>query len=88
MFSHPAPLHPIITVDPFTKWGVYFMDCNATSVRGHHHIIVDVDDFNKWVEYMPTVKSNGETVTLFVFNHIIAQFRIPKEIATYHGRHF
>jgi len=64
------------------------MDCNETSVRGHHHIIVDVDDFNKWVEYMPTIKSNGETVTLFVFNQIIARFRIPKEIVTYHGSHF
>ena len=24
--SHPALLHPIITVGPFTKWGLDFMD--------------------------------------------------------------
>ena len=26
MCSHPTPLHLIITVGPFTKWGVSFMD--------------------------------------------------------------
>ena len=26
MRSHPAPLHPIIIVGPFTKWGLDFMD--------------------------------------------------------------
>jgi len=30
---------------------------------------------------MPTFKDNGETVALFVFNQIIAQFGIPKVIA-------
>jgi hypothetical protein len=42
MCSHPAPLHPVITVGPFTKWGVDFMDCNPslgwgapTYYRGH-----------------------------------------------------
>jgi hypothetical protein len=88
MFSHHAPLHLVIIIDPFTKWRVDFMDCNPASVRGHHHIIVVVDDFTKWVEAMPTVKSNGEIATLFVFNQIISHFRISKEIVTYHGSHF
>ena len=26
MCSKPTPLHPIITVGPFTKWGLDFMD--------------------------------------------------------------
>jgi len=37
---------------------------------------------------MSTVKSNGNTSTFFVFNKIIARFRIPKEIVTDHGSHF
>ena len=48
MRSKPAPLHPIITAGPFTKWGLYFMDCNPDSAGGHHHIIVPVDYFTKW----------------------------------------
>jgi hypothetical protein len=88
MCSHPSPLHPVITVGPFTKWGVDFVDCNPTSVGGHQHIIVVIDYFTKWVEAMPTVKSDGKTVSFFVFNQIIARFRIPSEIVTDHGSHF
>ena len=64
------------------------MDCNLASVGGHHHIIVVVDYFTKWVEVMPTVKSDGETAMHFVFNQIITQFGIPKELVTNHGLHF
>ena len=81
MRSKPALLHPIITVSPFTKWGLDFMDCNPTSTGGHHHIIVAVDYFMKWAEAMPTVKSDGETATHFVFNQIITRFEIPKGLS-------
>ena len=88
MHSKPAPLHPIITADPFTKWGIDFMDCNPASARGHHHIIVVVDYFTKWAEAMPTIKSDGGIATHFVFNQIITQFRIPKDLVTDHGSQF
>jgi hypothetical protein len=88
MRSHPTPLHPVITVGPFTKWGVDFVDCNPTSVGGHQHIIVAIDYFTKWVEAMPTVKSDGNNAAFFAFNQIIARFGIPSEIVIDHGRHF
>ena len=68
MRSRPAPLHPIITTGPFTKWGIDFMDCNPNLVGGHHHIIMAVDYFTKWAEAMSTVKFDGETLTRFVSN--------------------
>ena len=34
MSSKPAPLHPTITVGPFTKWGLDFMYCNPASAGG------------------------------------------------------
>ena len=64
------------------------MDCNLASAGGNHHIIVVVDYFMKWVEAMPTVKSDGETAAHFIFNQIITQFGIPKDLVTDHGRHF
>ena len=64
------------------------MDYKPTSAGGHHHIIVAVDYFMKWAEAMPTIKSDGETATHFVFNQIITLFGIPKELVTDHGRHF
>jgi transposase InsO family protein len=42
----------------------------------------------KWVEAMPMFKDDGETAALFLFNHIIARFSIPREIVTDHGSHF
>jgi hypothetical protein len=88
MCSHPFPLHPVITVGPFTKWGVDFIDCNLASARGHQHIIMAVDYFTKWEEAMPTIKFDGNTTTFFVFNQIIARFGIPREIVIDHGSHF
>ena len=88
MCSCPTPLHPIVTVGPFTKWGLDFMDLNPTSAGGHHHIILVVDYFTKWAEAMPTVKFDGETVVHFLFNQIITQFSILKELVTDHGRKF
>ena len=78
----------IITVDPFTKWGLDFMDCNLASAGGNHHIIVVVDYFTKWDEAMPTIKSDGETAAHFIFNQIITRFGIPKYLVAYHGRNF
>ena len=88
MHSKYAPLHPIITVGPFTKWGLDFMDCNPASAGGHHHIIVAIDYFTKWAEAMPIVKSNGETAAHFVFNQIITRFGILKVLVTDHGWNF
>jgi hypothetical protein len=88
MRAHPAPMFPVITVGPFTKWGIDYTTCNPPSARGHRYIIVAVDYFTKWVEAMPTFKDDGETATLFLFNQIIARFGVPREIVTDHGSHF
>jgi hypothetical protein len=88
MCSHPTPLHPVIIVGPFTKWGVDFVDCNPTSAGGHQHIIVVVDYFTNWAEAMSTVKFDGKNASFFVFNQIIAWFGIPSEIFIDHGSDF
>ena len=88
MHSHPVLLHPIITVGPFTKWGVDFIDCNLYLAGGYHHIIVAIDYFMKWAEVIPMVKFDNETAAHFVFNQIITRFGIPRELVTDHGSHF
>jgi hypothetical protein len=88
MRAHPAPMFPVITVGPFTKWGIDYTTCNPPSARGHCYIIIAIDYFTKWVESMPTFKDDGETATLLLFNQIIARFDIPREIVTDHGSHF
>jgi hypothetical protein len=86
--THPTTLHPIIAIGPFSKWGIDFMQCKPTSAGGHGYIIVVVDYFTKWAEAMPTFLNDGRTAALFVFNHIITHFGVPRAIVTDHGAHF
>ena len=86
--SHPAPMHPVIAIGPFSKWGIDFTTCHPPSTQGHRNIIVTVDYFTKWDKAMPTYLNDGKTVALFTFNHIIARFRVPKQLVTDHGSHF
>lgn len=51
----------------------------------YNYIIVDIDYFSKWDEAISTYSN---TTTLFVFNHIISRFTIPKSIVIDHGSHF
>ena len=40
MCTPPLPLHRVITVGHFSKWGVDFMTCNPRSTRGHAYIML------------------------------------------------
>ena len=88
MHAHPTPLFPVVTVGPFTKWGIDYTTCNLPLAKGHKYIIIAVDYFTKWVKAMPTFGNDSETSALFLFNQVISHFGIPKEIVTDHGCHF
>jgi transposase InsO family protein len=64
------------------------MQCNPTSVWGHGYIIVAINYFTKWAEAMPTFLNDGQNSSLFIFNHIIARFKVPQAIVTDHISHF
>jgi len=59
MRAPPAPLHPIIMVDPFAKWGIDYMISNPHLAGGHTSIIVAIDYFTKWAEAIPTFNNTG-----------------------------
>jgi hypothetical protein len=86
--THPGLLHPIVSISPFTKWGIDFIKCKPTSSGGHGYIIFAFDYFTKWVEAMPTFLNDGHTATILFFNHIITCFGVPHAIVTDHGSHF
>eukprot|EP00253_Pinus_taeda_P013457 PITA_13457 len=88
MHAHLAPLFPVITVGPFTKWGIDFTTCNPPLATNHKYIIVAVDYLTKWAEAMPTYKNDSDTETLFLFNQVISRFGVPRVIFTDHGSHF
>ena len=76
MHGHPAPLHPVVSVGPFSKWGIDFTMCKPHFATSHNYIIVVVDYFTKWVEAMSTYPNDTRIVALFMFNHIIARFGV------------
>ena len=88
MHTDLAPLHPVISISPFTKWGIDFTMCNPPSVADHHYIIVAIVYFTKWAEAIPTYPNDSKTETLFLFNHIIARFGVPQSIIIDYGTHF
>ena len=88
MRAPPAPLHPIIAIGPFAKWGIDFITCKPHSAGGHAYIILAVYYFTKWAEAMPTFDASGKIAAVFVFNHIITRFGVPQAIITDHGSHF
>jgi hypothetical protein len=57
--THPPLLHFVVSIIPFEKWGIDFMQCNPTSVGGHDYIIVAIDYFTKWAKAMPTFLNDG-----------------------------
>eukprot|EP00253_Pinus_taeda_P016268 PITA_16268 len=85
MCAPPAPLHPVVTVSPFAKWGIYYMTCNPRLAGRHGYIIIAVDYFTKWAKVMPTLSEDGHTTTQFLFNHVISRFRVPQAIVTDHA---
>ena len=88
MRAPPAPLHPVIVVSPFAKWGIEYITCNPHSAEGHGYIILVVYYFTKWAEVMPTFTTDGKTTTIFILNHMISQFGVPQAIIIDHGSHF
>lgn len=84
----PTPLHLVITVGPFAKWGIDFMTCNPCLAKGHGYITIAIDYFTKWAEAMPTYNVDSITTTPFLFDHVITRFGVPKAIVTEHGSHF
>ena len=79
MHAAPTPLHPIIVVGPFAKWGIDFITYNLHSARGHAYIILAVYYFTKWAEAMPTFSADGKTTATFMSNHIIARFGVDRK---------
>eukprot|EP00253_Pinus_taeda_P007725 PITA_07725 len=88
MHAPPAPLHSVVTVGPFAKWGIDYTTCNPRSAEGHGYIIVAINYFTKWVEAMPTLSEDGHIAAQFLFNHVISQFGVPQAIVIDHGNHF
>ena len=65
-----------------------FMMCHPYLAREHKYIIVIVEYFTKWDNSMPTFSNNIDTITLFIFNQVIARINLMREIVINNGSNF
>jgi hypothetical protein len=80
-------MFPIVIVNPFLKWGINYTTWHIASKLGHKYIIMVVDYFTKWEEAMSTYSNDVIIVALFLLNHVIARFGVPKQIILTHASH-
>ena len=84
---HMMPLNPILVVDLFDVWGIYFMGPFPSSL-GYLYILVGVDYVSKWVEVVPCKAADHRVVLKFLKDNIFSIFGVPKAIVSDGGSHF
>lgn len=83
-----APLHPIIALGPFEKWGLDFVGPLPRSHHGKCYILVAIDYVTRWAEAKAVVSCNAKSVVNFLIENIRTRFGCPLEIVTNHGPAF
>ena len=83
---HMMPLNPILVVDLFDVWGIYFIGPFPSSF-GYIYILVGVDYVSKWVEAVPCRVADHRVVLKFVKENIFSRFGVPKAIISDGGSH-
>lgn len=87
LFHAPAQsLRSIATPWPFSKWGLDLIGViHPTSSNQHKFILTAMTYFTKWVEAIPLIITDGHTISMFIFEHIICRFGILDVIITDNG---
>eukprot|EP00253_Pinus_taeda_P021818 PITA_21818 len=80
MYAPPAPLHPVVTVGPFAKWGIDYMTCNPRSDGGHGYIIIVIDYFTKWAKAIVT--NHGKHFCNHMMTELTTQLGLQHDSST------
>ncbi|CAN6716320.1 unnamed protein product [Malus baccata var. baccata] len=81
------PQNPILSVEIFDLWGIYFMGPFPSS-HGFLYILLAVDYVSKWVEAKATRINDSKVVAEFVKSNIFARFGMPRVFISDGGSHF
>lgn len=72
------PFHSVVTIDPFCKWGIDFIEYYMSSLDGRKYIFMAIDYFMRWVEATPTFNKPTTTTTYFFLKYDITYFGVFK----------
>lgn len=86
--SDEMPLQTQISIEPFEKWMLYFVGPISSISKEKRYILVCTNYVTKWVEAKGLYSSTKKFVVYFLFEDIITQFGVPREIITDQGTQF
>ncbi|KAM1379557.1 hypothetical protein ACFX2I_021421 [Malus domestica] len=86
--SLPEPLTPMISLWPFTQWGLDVIGPMPVGKGNVRYAIVAVDNFTKWAEVEPLATIAEAKIENFVWKNILCRFGITNTIVTDNGRQF
>ena len=82
------PLQARVMVEPFEKWGLYFVGPISPISRKNKYILVCTDYVTKWVEAKYLLRAIGKPIIEFIYEDIFTCFGVPREIVTDNGAQF
>jgi transposase InsO family protein len=87
-FTVSGPLHPMLPLGPFEKWGIDLMGPLPMTRRGHWFIVVVTDYFTTFVEVRALKSLVKQEVTQFLYERVFTRFGTPLEIVSDNGPQF
>eukprot|EP00253_Pinus_taeda_P032975 PITA_32975 len=82
------PLQPQVTLEPFDKWGMDFIEPINPPSKKKQHIIVCTNYLTKWAETKAIKAATEEKVAEFLRENIFYKFGYPRELVRDQGNQF
>jgi Integrase core domain/Integrase zinc binding domain len=77
----PSPLHPIVSLWPFSIWGTNIVGpIDLPTSKGHKYILATMDYFIKWAEAISLKAVKASYVVRFFKTYVLYRFGIPRRI--------
>lgn len=75
-------LQPQLELEPFDKWGMYFIGLINPPFNQNKYILVCIDYVIKWVEVRPMKHARQENIGRFLYNEIFTKYGGLRELVT------
>jgi len=81
-------MQPLVTFEPFEKWGMEFVGPISPPSKQKKYIIVCTNYLTNWVETKAIKAATEEKVAEFFRENIYYKFEYPRELVTDQGSQF